>query len=80
MTVKISQNVDIFLIIVEVLLFNPDNKQHESVLKKDFAPERMSELLLSCEGNAEINKLKATIFKSKPLIIQYALHYCVSMI
>lgn len=42
MMIKISLNMELFLIIVEELLFDPKNPAHESVIKKEFSPERMN--------------------------------------
>jgi hypothetical protein len=37
----ISLNTDIFLIVVEILLFDPLNHAYESLNNRDFSPERM---------------------------------------
>jgi hypothetical protein len=75
--VKISLNTDLFLLIVEELLFDPARPNHTSILKEDFSLERMRELVLVC-GEEEANELKAKAFTSTCGVIQSTAICCVS--
>lgn len=60
--INISQDKDIFQLIIEELLFDPSRGGYESVMKHEFTPDRLNELVLSTDLQ-ESNVLKAKTIK-----------------
>lgn len=65
---KLAENMEIFQLVIEELLFDPTRGGYESVMKHEFAPERMNELVLSTE-QVESNILKAKVIKGNSVFI-----------
>lgn len=59
LALKLSLNGDLFQLVLEQLLYDPTNPRFQSVLRLDFSPERMGEILLGCKGKGDEEVLKA---------------------
>ena len=69
---ELSRCHELFLIIIEELLYNPDDRDYQSVVRRDFSPERMEELKFTLHDGAErqfryedANQSKALVLNSK---------------
>ena len=60
--IEISKDMNIFQLIIEELLFDPSRGGYESVMKREFTPDRLNELILSTDIE-ESNILKAKTLK-----------------
>lgn len=67
--VKLSLNDGLFDLVIEELLFAPAKDRYESVKKKEFCKERISELSVFVAGDTDterhLNEVKAYTMTSK---------------